>query len=143
MALTDEQIDALLAENDNLVEVATRLHERKRKRAHAKAQAAQPELGIRGGPSHAALFAKLKAMWNAPLTDDEKGAGPGDIEYLGLTVQDCADADDAEDLIFAQARLARKLLGRNAHLWRRQDIATPVSASAPVATPDGGGGAGK
>jgi hypothetical protein len=123
MPITDEQIDALLAENDNLLEVSMRLQERKRKRAHAAAKLAQPGLGVRGTDGHAALIEKLKAAWDAPLSLDEKSAAQGDIEYLVLTIQDCVDAGDVEDLVFATLRLARKILARNPHLWRQQDIA--------------------
>jgi len=124
MPITDEQIDAILTENDDLIAVAMRLQERKRKRAHAAAKAAQPELGIRSTAAHDALLAKLKAAWDAPLTVVEKGAEQGDFEYLVLTIQDCVDSGDVEDLIFAALRLSRKLLARNPHLWRKQDMTT-------------------
>jgi hypothetical protein len=125
MPISDDQIDAILGQNDNLIEVAMRLQERKRKLAHAKAKAAQPALGIRATAAHAELRDKLKAAWDAPITDAEKSAAQGDIEYLILTVQDCVDAGDVEDLIFASMRLSRKLLARNAHLWRAQDLPKP------------------
>jgi len=125
--VTDEQLDALLesdrADNpDNQFALFLRIHERKRKLAHARAKATQPALGIRGAAGHPALLAKLKAAWDAPLTDDDKSAAQGDIEYLILTVQDCVDDGDVEDLIFAAMRLSRKLLGRNPALWRAQDV---------------------
>jgi hypothetical protein len=124
--ITDDQIDAVLAahELDNPEDqtaLYARIHERKHKLAHAAAKATQPYLGLAGTPAHTDLLAKLKEAWDAPLTADERDATPGDIEYLTLTVQDCIDAGDAEDAIFASLRLSRKLLGRNPHLWRAQD----------------------
>jgi hypothetical protein len=143
MPISDDQIDALLSQNDNLIEIAQLLHERKRKLAHDAAKLTQPVLGLRAVSiqpvgkigevisvdagadtlDRDALTATLQSAWNAPITDDEKSAAQGDIEYLILTIQDCVDSGDAEDLIFACLRLSRKLLARNPHLWRAQDLA--------------------
>jgi hypothetical protein len=122
MPITDEQLDAILGQNDNLIEVATRLHERKRKLAHAKAKADQPRIDIRGTEIHDGLMGWLKGFWDAPVTEDEKSCAQGDIEYLILTLQDCVDAGDVEDVIFAALRISRKMMARNPHLWRKQDI---------------------
>lgn len=128
----DALLDAAEAEGQNPVDLFIQINERKRKRAHAKAKASQPALGIRGTvhtaddkcACHECLLHKLKAAWNEPITADEKSAAQGDIEYLVLTIQDCVDAGDVEDLLFATMRLSRKLLARNSHLWRAQDIQT-------------------
>ena len=138
MALTDEQLDSFLkaASESGLseYELSARMHERRRKNAHALAKQGQRNLGLRGSTGHDAILAHLKAAWDAPLTAEDKSAAQGDIEYLILTIQDCLNAGDLEDFIFANMRLSRKLLGRNSHLWRTQDLLLVDDPSVAAAT---------
>ena len=106
--------------------------ERKRKLAHAKAKAVQPELRVRGTAHHQHLFDKLKAFWDAPIDEHDKDQGPGAMEYLLLTLQDTLDAGDVEDLIFAALRVSRKALAGMPHLWRKQDFPQPQPAAESV-----------
>ena len=153
----EEQLDALIdaaeKEGRGKIEVHQGFEERRRKRAHAKAKAKQPVLGIRGtshndpldpeplpAPSgcvcHDCLLGKLKAFWEAPINEDDKDGSTGAMEYLLLTIQDTLDAADAEDLIFALMRIGRKALAWNPHLWRAQDIPKPSLEPESATAPD-------
>lgn len=128
--LTDEQIDSLLDADEeenskNTLAIFTRIHERRRKRAHAKAKSEQPTLGIRLAEStDLSLIADeaspqspietLAAFARSPLTEDD--AAPGGMDYLCQTVQDCFEDGELEDAIFAAFRVWRKAWAWNRHL---------------------------
>ena len=120
--LTDEQIDALLQADEasnggNVLAIFARIHERRRKRAHAAAKAAQPELGIRGAPQNQdpLLLEKLRAFWRAPIAAADAESGPGALDYLLQTIQDTVDAGDVEDMLFSALRVCRKVWAWNMH----------------------------
>jgi hypothetical protein len=133
-----EVLDALLDDDEssnegNSLAIFARIHERRRKRAHAKAKASQPDLGIRGTSHndpldnralpvpdgcacHDCLLEKLRAFWLAPLTQEDHEASAGAMDYALQTVTDTLEAGDVEDAIFAMARVARKAWAFNRHL---------------------------
>ncbi len=127
--LTDEQIDNLLdadeqGDSANTSAIFDRIHERRRMRAHAKAKAAQPALGLSITASPSLVRGKhplapmetLTAFARAPITDED--ASPGGIDYLCQTVQDCLDAGQLEDAVFAAFRVWRKAWAWNRHLGK-------------------------
>jgi hypothetical protein len=135
-SLTDEQIDDLLTADEgtnegNALAIFARIHERRRKRAHARARAAQPELGLRGAASHDSLRDKLQAFWREPITADDMAAGAGALDYLLETVRDTVDDGDVGDMIFAMARVCRKAWAWNmAHLGPIEGIPQPDAPEA-------------
>ena len=115
MSEIDDRINALLDVEDprNRLEIFARIHEHRRKRAHAEARAKQPKLGVSSGDG--AMQELVKAA-RKPLDDLDRDAGPGALEYLCETVHDCLDAGDLEDTVFALVRVWRKVWAMQPHL---------------------------
>jgi hypothetical protein len=109
----DAQIDELDTQHDENA-LFVRIHERRRKRGHAAAKASQPALHVRGTALHDGLIETLKAEFRAPITTNEQE--PTGMDYLLQTVQDCLDANDFEDSVFAMMRVVRKAYCWNRHL---------------------------
>jgi hypothetical protein len=130
--IMDDKIDALLdaAGDENPLLIHARINERRRKRAHNKAKAEQPELGLRQQHSlpamsevhHAAQRACdiLKAEFRKPTTQDERDHSG--MDQLLFTVQECLDAGDLEDAVFALVRVARRAWGTCMHMVPIQGI---------------------
>lgn len=116
----DAQLDALLDSDDatnrgNVLAIFSRIHERRRRRAHAKAKSEQPSLGVRGTVQHGSLLATVRAFFRAPLTPQDAASEPGAMDYLLQTLQDNLDANDLEDALFTALRIARKAWAWNQH----------------------------
>ena len=124
--LTDQKLDAILDADgldnpENHLALFGRIHERKRKRAHAKAKAVQPALSIRMTnhvdlpecACNGCLVLKLRAFWFTPLAPEDFDASAGAVDYLLQTVDDTLKAGDAEDAILAAFRVARKIWALN------------------------------
>ena len=106
----NETIDGLL-EGHSERELFALVLERKRKLAHAKAKTTQPVTGIQVDD---AVWAKIEAFAHRPIEPQEDGQGG--LDHLSVTVQDCLDAKDADDLIFALLRCWRKCYHLQPHL---------------------------
>lgn len=135
----EQRLDAILdaEERDgqgNPLELHALIHERRRKRAHAKAKALQPELRLRGSAHHEDLAKTVREFFRAPLTADDMEAGPGAADYLVGTVADTVDAGDPEDTIFAALRVVRKVWAWNmAHLGPIEGWPKPAAETKPSA----------
>jgi hypothetical protein len=117
MALSDEQIDALLEADEKQsahpMEMFVRIHERKRKRQHAKAKAAQPKLGVSAAqPPN--VMAGLRKYACQPITADEREQTG--MDYLCQTVIDTLRGDSVEDVLHALVRVWRKQYAWQPHL---------------------------
>jgi len=131
--LTDEQLDAMLDADEagnggNRLELFARIHERRRKRAHAAAKAAQPKLGVVVAPE---VMQRLVAAARSPLGPDDGDGGQGAMDYLLLTVQDTLAAGDIEDALFALIRVWRKAWAWNfAHMGPIEGLPTQEQPAA-------------
>jgi len=106
----NQHIDALL-DGHSPAELYAAIHERKRRRLHEAAKAAQPRLT--GGVS-AEDFTVVAGEALRPL---EAGMStPDGLEYLLLTVRDCLREGRGEDTLFALVRMWRKTWALHPHL---------------------------
>jgi len=103
-------IDGLLGEVD-MAELVVAVHARKRHADHLEVKKGQPALGVELPKEQ---WDRLVAAMRAPLTAKEATASG--VDYLCGTVQDCIDAGDYEDALFALIRLWRKVWAMQPHL---------------------------
>jgi hypothetical protein len=123
--MTNEQLDALLDADEqahpaNSLALFAKIHERRRKRAHAKAKESQPRVHLDKHPHADKLLEAVKAEIRKPITaHEEEGGG---MDYLLQTVQECADSGDLDDILFSLVRVVRKSWAWNRHLGPIQGV---------------------
>ena len=106
----NKTIDQLLSDNDEHAVFAMVL-ERKRRMNHAKAKETQPSVGVQLDD---AAWTKIESFARRPITKEEDG--PGGLDHLTMTIQDCIASRDADDLLFALLRVWRKCHHLQPHL---------------------------
>jgi hypothetical protein len=108
--LLNALLDAEEAAGENELVIHAKIHERRRKRAHAIAKATQPVAGI-----SVSDWGALVAFLRAPLTAQDSAQEAGSLDHLLLTAQDAVSEGNQEDAIFAVLRVFRKSWAWNAH----------------------------
>ena len=106
----EQVIDGLLDELSP-EQIFFRLHERKRKKDHAAAKAAQPTVEVAISDDD---WADVMRDLLRPLDDSDKN--PQGIDYLVQTVLDCVAREDRTDTFFAAMRLVRRVWALQPHL---------------------------
>jgi len=106
----EQAIDGLLDELSP-EQIFFRMHERQRKREHAKAKLAQPKAGVSISDADWKLIVD---DFTRPITEEDRN--PQGIDYLVQTVLDCVNRADREDALFAALRVVRRVWAMQPHL---------------------------
>lgn len=117
----------------NMHSLQVRLVHLKRKDDEAARRAAQTKLDLPMTDSEAAtVLAHLVKEFRAPMTAAEKTEAHGGVDALLLSYQECLDAGNLEDALWAANRLVRKMwVAQFGHLDLHPDPGTwPNSAKA-------------
>jgi hypothetical protein len=101
----------VLAVTDGSQDDLSAVHEERRILNHAKAKAIQPKLATRLAPADMVL---LKAECQRRLAQEEQTYEG--FDYLCQSVEDCLDAGNFEDVLYALVRVYRKAVGMQPHL---------------------------
>jgi hypothetical protein len=102
-------LKAHLESGGNLHSLQVRMVHLKRKDDEAARRAGQVGLGLRGSGADKEILAKLVAEFRKPIRAAEMAEAHGGLDMLLLSYQECLDAGDLEDALWAAARLVRKM----------------------------------
>jgi hypothetical protein len=106
-----QMLKAHLESGGNMHSLQVRMVHLKRKDDEAARRADQIGLGLRDRLAGAdkEILAHLVAEFRRPITAAEKAEAHGGLDMLLLSYQECLDAGDLEDALWAAARLVRKM----------------------------------
>jgi hypothetical protein len=117
----------------NKLHVFAKLNEMRRARAHERAKASQPNLGIvdRLGDGHQKIKSALLVALRTPLNEDELDTGQGALEEQLRILYEISESANFEDILHQLVRVYRKIMAGHRYLWPEVGMEPPPPVIPP------------